>query len=177
MAVSDSKGGIYNEDGLDIEAVIEHKKKTDSVVDFGGAKNISNEELLDLKVDVLVPAALENVIHEKNCQAIKAKIILELANGPVNKKANQILFKEGATIIPDVLANAGGVVVSYFEWVQNLQNFYWTVEDVREKLLTKMNKATDDIWKFKEENKVDMRTAAYAVAIKKIVEVIKIRGV
>ena len=177
VAVSDSKGGIYNEDGLDIEAVIEHKKKTDSVVDFGGAKNISNEELLDLKVDVLVPAALENVIHEKNCQAIKAKIILELANGPVNKKANQILFKEGATIIPDVLANAGGVVVSYFEWVQNLQNFYWTVEDVREKLLTKMNKATDDIWKFKEENKVDMRTAAYAVAIKKIVEVIKIRGV
>ncbi len=177
VAVSDSKGGIYEEDGLNVEAVIKHKEKTGSVVDMAGAKNISNEELLALKVDVLVPAALENVIHEKNHQDVKAKLILELANGPVNKKASQALFERGVTIIPDVLANAGGGVVSYFEWVQNLQNFYWSAEEVQKKLEPKMNKATDDIWKFKEKNKVDMRTGAYALAVKKILEAIKIKGI
>lgn len=177
VAVSDSKGGIYVEDGLDIEAVIKHKEKTGSVVDMDGVKNISNEELLTLKVDVLVPAALENVIHKDNVSEVKAKVVLELANGPVTKEASGVLFEKGVIIIPDVLANAGGVVVSYFEWVQNLQNFYWSAEEVQEKLKPKMNKATDDIWKFKEENKVDMRTGAYALAVKKILEVIRIKGV
>jgi glutamate dehydrogenase (NAD(P)+) len=177
VAVSDSQGGIFKEDGLDIEAVEKHKQKTGSVVGFTGAKDITNEELLILEVDVLVPAALENVIHKDNVGKVKSKIILELANGPVTKEASEKLFESGVTIIPDVLANAGGVVVSYFEWVQNLQNFYWSAEEVQTKLKPKMNKATRDIWKFKEENKVDMRTAAYALAIKKIVEAIKIKGI
>jgi len=177
VAVSDSKGGIFKENGLDVEAVEKHKGKTGSVVDFAGAKNITNEELLALEVDVLVPAALENVINGENYDQVKAKIILELANGPVTKEASGELFKKGITIIPDVLANAGGVVVSYFEWVQNLQNFYWSVKEVQAKLKPKMNKATDDIWNFKEKNKVDMRTAAYALAVKKIIEAIKIKGI
>ncbi len=177
VAVSDSKGGIYKEEGLEISKVMEHKEKTGSVINFLGAKNISNEELLALEVDILVPAALENVINEKNCNQIKAKIILELANGPVNKKANKVLFEKNITIIPDVLANSGGVVVSYFEWVQNLNNYYWSAEEIQQKLKPKMNKATDDIWKFKEANKIDMRTGAYALAVKKIVEAIKIRGI
>lgn len=177
VAISDSKGGIFKEEGLDVKAVVNHKQKTGSVIDFVGAKNISNEELLSLEVDVLVPAALENVIHKDNVQEIKAQIILELANGPVTKEASKALFEKGTTIIPDVLANSGGVVVSYFEWVQNLQNFYWSAEDVQQKLKPKMNKATCDIWNFKEENKVDMRTAAYALAVRKILEAIKLRGV
>ena len=176
VAVSDSKGAIYNSKGLISDKVMKHKEKTGSVVNFPGAKNISNEELLALEVDVLVPAALENVIHKENYQNVKAKIILELANGPVNRKASQELSKKGVVIIPDVLANAGGVVVSYFEWVQNLQNFYWTSKDVQEKLKIKMKKATDDIWKFKEKNKVDMRTGAYALAVKKILKAIQLRG-
>jgi len=177
VAVSDSKGGIFEENGLNIKAIEKHKEKTGSVVDFPGVKNITNEELLALKVDVLVPAALENVIHKDNVKNVKAKIILELANGPVTKKASGELFKKGVIIIPDVLANSGGVVVSYFEWVQNLQNFYWSEEEVQNKLKPKMNKATEDIWQFKEKNKVDMRTAAYSLAIKKILEAVKIKGV
>ncbi len=177
VAVSDSKGGIFKEDGLDVKAVMKHKEKTGSVLDMTGAKNISNEELLALEVDVLVPAALENVIHKDNAGNVKAKIILELANGPVTKEASGALFKKGVTIIPDVLANSGGVVVSYFEWVQNLQNFYWSGSEVQSKLKPKMNKATNDIWQFREENKVDMRTAAYALAIKKILEAVKVRGI
>lgn len=177
IAVSDSKGGILKEDGLDVEAVSKHKEKTGSVIDFPGAKNISNEELFELEVGVLVPAALENVIHKDNVGKVKTKIILELANGPVSKEASDSLSKKGVTIIPDVLANAGGVVVSYFEWVQNLENFYWSAEEVQEKLKPKMEKATQDIWDFKEKNGVDMRTGAYALAVEKIVKAIKIRGI
>jgi glutamate dehydrogenase/leucine dehydrogenase len=177
VAVSDSKGGIYKEDGLQIEAVMKHKKETGLVIDFPGAKNISNEELLALKVDVLVPAALENVIHKDNWKKVQARIILELANGPITKEANDQLIEKNITIIPDVLANSGGVVVSYFEWVQNLNNFYWTLEEVQERLKIKMNKATDGIWEFKEENKVDMRTGAYALAVEKILRAVKVRGV
>lgn len=176
VAVSDSKGGVFKEDGLDVGAVAKHKEKTGSVIDFLGAKNISNEELLALKVAVLVPAALENVIHKDNCRKVQAQIILELANGPVTKEANKVLLEKGVTIIPDVLANSGGVVVSYFEWVQNLNNFYWTLEEVQDRLKIKMNKATTGIWKFKEENKVDMRTGAYALAVKKILEAVRVRG-
>jgi glutamate dehydrogenase/leucine dehydrogenase len=177
VAVSDSKGGIFKEGGLDVKAVEKHKEKTGSVVGFAGVKDITNEELLSLEIDVLVPAALENVIHKDNVEEVKAKIILELANGPVSKEASEKLFKNGVTIIPDVLANSGGVVVSYFEWVQNLQNFYWSAEEVQEKLKPKMNKATRDTWQFKEKNGVDMRTAAYALAVKKILEAVRARGV
>jgi glutamate dehydrogenase/leucine dehydrogenase len=177
VAVSDSKGGIYKEDGLQIKAIMKHKKETGAVTDFPGAKNISNEELLALKVDVLVPAALENVIRKDNWKKVQARIILELANGPITKEANDQLIGKNTTIIPDVLANSGGVVVSYFEWVQNLSNFYWTLGEVQERLKIKMNKATDDIWGFKEENKVDMRTGAYALAVEKILRAVKVRGV
>jgi glutamate dehydrogenase/leucine dehydrogenase len=176
VAVSDSKGGIYNSKGLDIDKVEKHKAKTGSVIDFPGAENISNEDLLNLKVDVLVPAALENVIRKDNYQDIKVKVILELANGPVSREASLKLFQKGIVIIPDVLANAGGVVVSYFEWVQNLANFYWTLEEVSDRLKIKMNEATDKIWKFKETNKVDMRTGAYVLAVKKILKAIQIRS-
>jgi len=177
VAVSDSKGGIYKEDGLQIKAIMKHKKETGAVTDFPGAKNVSNEELLALKVDVLVPAALENVIRKDNWKKVQARIILELANGPITKEANDQLIGKNTTIIPDVLANSGGVVVSYFEWVQNLSNFYWTLGEVQERLKIKMNKATDDIWGFKEENKVDMRTGAYALAVEKILRAVKVRGV
>jgi len=176
VAVSDSKGAIYNSKGLILDKIIKHKERTGSVIDFPGTKNISNEELLSLKVDVLVPAALESVVHKKNYQNVKAKIILELANGPVDKEASQALFKKGIVIIPDVLANAGGVIVSYFEWVQNLQNLYWTAEEVEKKLKFKMNKATKEIWNFKQKNKMDMRTSAYALAVKKILKAVQIRG-
>jgi glutamate dehydrogenase/leucine dehydrogenase len=176
VAVSDSKGGIYNSKGLDIKKVEKHKIKTGSVINFPGSKNISNEDLLNLKVDVLVPAALENVIRKDNYQNIKAKIILELANGPIGREASVKLFKKGVTIIPDVLANAGGVVVSYFEWVQNLANFYWTLDEVSDRLKLKMNEATDKIWKFKESNQVDMRTGAYVLAVKKILKAIQARN-
>jgi glutamate dehydrogenase/leucine dehydrogenase len=176
VAVSDSKGGIYNSKGLDINKVEKHKANTGSVVNFPGAENISNEDLLNLEVDVLVPAALENVIRKDNYQGVKAKIILELANGPVGKEASLKLFEKGIVIIPDVLANAGGVVVSYFEWVQNLANFYWTLEEVLDRLKLKMNEATDKIWKFKEGNQVDMRTGAYVLAVKKILKAIQARN-
>jgi glutamate dehydrogenase/leucine dehydrogenase len=176
VAVSDSKGGVYNPKGLDIGKVEKHKVKTGSVIDFPGAENISNEDLLNLEVDVLVPAALENVIRKDNYEGIKARIILELANGPVGKEASLKLFQKGIVIIPDVLANAGGVVVSYFEWVQNLANFYWTLEEVLDRLKLKMNEATDKIWKFKENNQVDMRTGAYVLAVKKILKAIQARN-
>lgn len=176
VAVSDSKGGVYNSKGLDIDKVEKHKAKTGSVIDFPGAEKISNEDLLNLEVDVLVPAALENVIRKDNYEGIKARIILELANGPVGKEASLKLFQKGIVIIPDVLANAGGVVVSYFEWVQNLANFYWTLEEVSDRLKLKMNEATDKIWKFKENNQVDMRTGAYVLAVKKILKAIQARN-
>ena len=177
VAVSDSKGGILKENGLEVEKVMKHKEKTGSVLDFPGARNISNEELLALDVDVLVPAALENVITKENVDKIKTKIILELANGPVSKKASEELFKRKITIIPDVLANSGGVVVSYFEWVQNLDNFYWTIEEVQERLKSKMAKVSEEIWQFKKDNNIDMRTAAYVLAIKKILIAIRVKGV
>ncbi|HDG61582.1 MAG TPA: Glu/Leu/Phe/Val dehydrogenase, partial [Thermotoga sp.] len=124
VAVSDSKGGIFKEDGLPIPDVVKHKKETRSVIDFPGARNITNEELLELNVDILVPAALEDVITEENAPRVKARYILELANGPTTPEADEILTSKGVMILPDILANAGGVTVSYFEWVQNLMNYY-----------------------------------------------------
>jgi len=141
VAVSDSKGGIFNEQGLDPEAVKEHKDKTGSVVGLPGAKPISNEELLELAVDILVPAALENVITENNAANIKAKIVAELANGPTTPEADDILYKNGIHVIPDFLCNAGGVTVSYFEMVQNFYMYYWDESEVHERLDKKMTAA------------------------------------
>lgn len=177
VAVADLKGGIYSNDGLNIEQVIEHKEKTGSVVGFADSKDISNKELLELPVEILVPAAIENVINKDNAERIKAELIMELANGPITFEAGEILNKKGKVIIPDVLANSGGVVVSYFEWVQNIRHFYWDLEKVNDRLLEKMNMATDIVWKYSKEYKIDMRSAAYFVAIEKLVKAFKIRGI
>jgi glutamate dehydrogenase len=175
IAVSDSKGGIYNPDGFDPEEVLKHKKETGSVVNYPGSKMISNEQLLTLKCDILVPAALENQITKTNASNVKAKIIAEGANGPVTPEADEILFKNGVFIIPDILANAGGVVVSYFEQVQNQMNYYWTEEEVRAKLKAILDKAFESILKILKEHKVNMRTAAYMQAVKRVADTMRAR--
>jgi len=177
IAVSDSKGAILNPDGLDIEAVIKHKKGTSSVINCNNSKNISNDELLKLDIDVLVPAALENVITNENVNEIKAKIILELANGPITAEASEILAKNNRLVIPDILANAGGVVVSYFEWTQNIRRYYWDLDKVQTRLKKTMNKATELIWGYKEKYNIDMRTAAYVVAVIRLCAASKLRGI
>ena len=177
VAVSDSKGGVYNEEGLNIEALVKHKKDTGTVVDFPSAKAVTNNELLELNVDILVPAALENAITEANAGNIKAKIILELANGPVTHKADKMLYEKNIVVLPDILANAGGVTVSYFEWIQNLYGDRWTEEEILKKLDSRMKKAFDNLYdNYVTQSYVDFRTAAYAYAIKKIIEAEKDRG-
>ncbi len=179
VAVSDSRGGIYNPDGLDPDLVLEHKKKTGSVVGYPGAQEVTNPELLELDVDILVPAAIENVITGQNADRIKAKVVLELANGPTTPEADNILHERGVFVVPDFLANAGGVTVSYFEWVQNITGYYWSLEEVYEKLRTKMVDAFNAFYHvYKEEygGKIDPRTAAYMVSIARVVKAMKIRG-
>lgn len=177
VAVSDFDGGIYNENGLDIKKLIEHKNKTGCVLGFADSKRITNEELLELPVEVLVPAAIENVINENNADKIKAELILEMANGPITFAASEILNKKGKIIVPDVLANSGGVIVSYFEWVQNIRHFYWDLEKVNDRLKDTINKATDKVWDYSKKYDTDLRSAAYVLAIEKLVKAFKIRGV
>ena len=175
VAVSDTKGGIYNKNGVDPESVLKYKKKTGSVVGFPGSKEISNEELLKLEVDVLAPAALENVINQSNAKDIKAKYILELANGPVTPEADEILYKKGIIGIPDVLCNAGGVTVSYFEWVQNNMGYYWDEEEVEHKLKKIMDKAFQEVWQVGQVKKVNLRMAAYILAVDRVVKAMRLR--
>ena len=177
VAVSDSKGGIYSEKGFDPKEVLVYKQKTGSVVGFPGTKKITNEELLELAVDILSPAALENQITSENAPRIKAKISAECANGPTTPEADDILYKKGVLVIPDILANGGGVTVSYFEWVQDLANFFWTKPEVDAKLEGIMVRAFDAVWKMHEEKKCDMRQAAYMVAINRVAEAYKWRGI
>ncbi len=176
VAVSDSKGGIYSEKGLDPAKVFAHKEKSGSVQGFPGAKNITNEELLELKVDILVPAALENQITGKNASGIKAKLLAEAANGPTTPEADPILYKNKVFIIPDFLCNAGGVTVSYFEWVQNLSGYYWKRDEVFEKLDEIMTKTFKDVLEMSLKNKVNMRMAAYMIAVKRVADAMKLRG-
>lgn len=176
IAVSDSKGGILNREDLDYLAVKEHKDKTGSVVGFPGAKQITNEELLSLECDFLIPAAFENQITRRNASNVNAKVVAEAANGPVTLEADEILSKKGVFQIPDFLCNAGGVTVSYFEWVQNNCGYYWTEEEVHEKLDKKMTKALYDVYELAKEEGVDNRTAAYMVAVSKVAEAIRLRG-
>ncbi|MGB9861840.1 MAG: Glu/Leu/Phe/Val family dehydrogenase [Candidatus Bipolaricaulaceae bacterium] len=176
VAVSDSKGGIYNPKGLPAEEVIAHKEKTGSVVGFPGAKSITNAELLELSVDILIPAALENQITGANAGRIKAKIVAELANGPTTPEADEILFKNGIYVIPDFLCNAGGVTVSYFEQVQNAMMYYWTQEEVHQKLDQKMTAAFHAVHNSAKEHKVHNRLGAYLVAVQRVAEAVRLRG-
>jgi len=161
---------------LNPKEILEYKKKTGSVIGFKDTKTITNKQLLQLDCDILVLAALENQITDENVNKVKAKIILELANGPVMPEADKKLFKKNVIILPDILANAGGVTVSYFEWVQNRQRYYWTEKEVLEKLRKIMKNAFNEVWEIKEKYLTDMRTAAFILALKKLSEVAKIRG-
>lgn len=176
VAVSDSKGGIYNQQGLDPHKVLQHKTETGSVVNFPQTDNISSSELLELDVDVLFPAGLETVITGENAPRIKAKIAAELANGPTTPEADDILYRNGAFVIPDFLCNAGGVTVSYFEWVQNSARYYWDEAEVHQRLNKQMTKAFQAVLAESLKRKVNMRVAAYVVAVARVAEAMKLRG-
>lgn len=176
IAVSDSKGGILSEKGLDPNAVLQHKHKTGSVVGFPGTKPITNDDLLVLQCDILVPAALENVITTKNASKIKAKIVAEAANGPTTPEADDVLSKNKVFDIPDFLCNAGGVTVSYFEWVQNIYGLYWPVEEVYDRLDKIMTKAFHDVYDMHVKHNVNMRMAAYMLSVQRVAEAMKLRG-
>lgn len=176
VAVSDSSGGSYNPSGMMPDKLVEHKQRTGSVTGFPGASAISNEEILELPVDVLWPAALENVIIEKNAPCIKAKIVAEAANGPTVPEADEILHSRGTFVIPDFLCNSGGVTVSYFEWVQNQSGDYWEEEEVYRRLDKKITAAFRSVLETAQRMNVDMRTAAYLVSVQRVVEAMKLRG-
>jgi len=176
VAVSDSRGGIINIAGLDFNAVVAHKAKTGSVIDFPGVQNISNAELLELDVAVLYPSALENVITIENAANIKAKIVAELANGPTTPAADEILYNNGVYVIPDFLCNAGGVTVSYFEMVQNSYQYYWEEELAHTRLDEKMTRAFYDVHRMAEAKKVNNRVAAYLVSVARVAEAVRLRG-
>ncbi len=168
VAISDSRGGIVNESGLDIAAVEAYKKETGTLVGFPCSRTISNTELLELPCDVLIPAALENQITKENASRVQTKLVLELANGPTTPEADDILFARGIPVIPDILANAGGVVVSTFEWEQNLKNEHWTEEVVLQKLQQLLAKEAVHVWKHATELKTDLRRAAFVVALSRL---------
>jgi len=176
IAVSDSKGGIYNEQGLEPHNVLQHKKKTGSVINFPEAENITNAELLELEVAILCPAALENVIIKENASKIRAKLVAALANGPVTPEADKILVDNGVFVIPDFLCNAGGVTVSYFEWVQSLDKYYWDEKEVHQRLDKHMTQAFRTVLAESLKRKVDMRLAAYIVAVSCVAEAMRLRG-
>jgi len=182
VALSDSKGGIYSEEGFNPELVMECKKEKGmisgcycigSVCDINLGKDISNEELLELDVDILIPSALENVITKENANKVKAKIILEMANNPLTEEADKILDEKGVVIIPDILANSGGVIVSYFEMLQNLNDEKWSKEKVFEELEKYLSRAFDEVWEIKEKLNLSLRKASFIVALKRIYEKLK----
>jgi glutamate dehydrogenase (NADP+) len=186
VAVSDSKGGIYAPEGLDIPSIRAHKEATRAIAAVyckgtvcslvNNYQQLSNAELLELDVDVLVPAALENQITEENAARIQAPLIFEVANGPVTAAADAILQQQGATVFPDILVNAGGVTVSYFEWVQNRNGLYWTAEEVQERLKARMVKETEAVWRIIQDKGISARTAAYVHGLKRLGETIEAKG-
>jgi len=176
IAVSDSRGGIYNEAGLDMSAVLAHKQETGALEGLRGAESITNDELLLLECDVLAPCALEQVITSSNADQVKAKIVAEGANGPVTPAADEVLDDRGVLILPDVLANAGGVVVSYFEWVQGLQEYFWKEDEINSKLRDITTRAFNETWRTMEERKTSMRLAAYGLAVRRVADATITRG-
>jgi len=177
IAVSDSRGAIYNPVGLNAREVLRYKQETGSVVGYPGATVISDAELLTLPCDVLVPAALEEVITGENAERIRAKVIVEGANGPTTPEADEILTRRGIMIVPDILANAGGVTVSYFEWVQDLQTFFWSEEEVNARLRQHIVHSFADVYRIAQEKSVNMRIAAYIKAIARVAKAIELRGI
>jgi glutamate dehydrogenase (NAD(P)+) len=176
VAASDSRGGIYNPKGLDARQVVDYKLKTGKLQGFPGADTITNEDLLEMEVTVLFPAALENVITSSNASKIKCRIACELANGPTTPEADEILHANNIFVLPDFLANAGGVTVSYFEQVQNTYNFYWPLAEVHQRLDEKMTKAFQGVYKMYLKEKINMRQAAYLVSVARVAEACKLRG-
>lgn len=176
IAASDSRGGVYNKAGMDVAALRKHKEKTGSVVGFSGAKSISNEELLETDCTILIPAALENQITGKNAGKVKAKLVAEAANGPTTPEADDILYKNKILTIPDILANGGGVTVSYFEWLQNLRREYWTEAEINERLDRNITKSFLDTYATSEKYGVNMRKASTVLAVNRVVEAIQLRG-
>jgi glutamate dehydrogenase/leucine dehydrogenase len=176
IAVSDSSGCIFNARGLDVPLLMTYKEQTGSVVGFMGSEPIEPDELLALDCEVLVPAALENTVHEGNAYRVRAKIVGEAANGPLTPAADAILEEKGVFIIPDILCNAGGVTVSYFEWVQDLQHLFWDAQDVYNRLERVMATAFNDVLKIRKERKVAMRAAANMLGIGRVAEGVRIRG-
>lgn len=176
VAVTDSKGGASNPKGLDVGKILAHRAETGSVAGMPGADTISNEEALVMKCDVLMPAALENVITAANASKVGAKIVAEAANGPTTPEADDILYDKGVFVIPDILANAGGVTVSYFEWVQDLARLFWKEEDVNARLREIMTESFHDTLRISMENKVHMRTAAYMLGVSRVAEATRLRG-
>jgi glutamate dehydrogenase (NAD(P)+) len=176
VAVSDSTGGIHNAAGLDPAKVSAWKQEHGTVVGFPGADEVTNREILEVECDILVPAALENQITKHNADRVKAKVIAEAANGPTTPEADEILFDKGVFLIPDILCNAGGVTVSYFEWVQDMQSFFWTEERINESLKEIMDRAFEAVHEMSERHDVDMRTAAYMVAVARVAEATMLRG-
>jgi glutamate dehydrogenase/leucine dehydrogenase len=177
IAVSDSRGGILNRKGLDVPSLLAHKEKTGSVAGFSGAEKISSEAVLELEVDVLVPAALENQITRENAEQIRARIVAEAANGPTTPAADAVLHKKGTMVLPDILANAGGVTVSYFEWVQDLAEDFWEEGEVNRRLEKVMGKAFADVHRTAKGHSVDMRTGAYMLAIGRVAKATESRGI
>jgi glutamate dehydrogenase (NAD(P)+) len=176
VAASDSQGGVHNPNGMDVRGLIDYKQKAGKLTGFPGAESISNEKLLELDVAVLFPSALENVITDANAARVKAKIVCELANGPTTPEADSILFENGVFVLPDILANAGGVTVSYFEQVQNAYGYYWNLDLVHSRLDEKMTKAFHDVEVVQQRHKINMREAAYLVAVSRVAEACKLRG-
>lgn len=177
VAVSDTHGGIYNESGLDPAAVLRHKQERGSVIGYPRAQRLGVQDVLEVPCDILVPAATEGVITAENADRVQALIVSEAANGPTTPEADQILFKKGTLVIPDILANAGGVTVSYFEWVQDLQSFFWGVEEITQKLEVIMNRAFTAVADRADQYSCDMRLAANMLAISRVAEATQVRGI
>ena len=176
VALSDSTSGVYNPDGIDVVAALDHKREAGTLAGLDGADEITNEELLLVDCEVLAPCALEQVITGENADRVKASIVCEGANGPTTPEADQILDDRGVLVLPDVLANAGGVVVSYFEWVQGLQEYFWSEGEVNAKLNDIMTRAFQETWRLHEERSMSMRDAAYALAVGRVAEATVTRG-
>ncbi|HXD32533.1 MAG TPA: Glu/Leu/Phe/Val dehydrogenase [Pyrinomonadaceae bacterium] len=177
VAVADSKAGLYSENGLDIQAALRHKAETSSLAGFEGAKAIAPEDVIGVDCDILLPSALENAITLSNVGQVKAKIIAELANGPTTPGADKVLFENGVFLIPDILANAGGVTVSYYEWVQDQNSFFWPENQINETLEQTMNTAFNSVHEKAEHYKTDMRTGAYILAVERVAEATSVRGI